>query len=220
TGIGISPEQQEKLFTAFEQAESGISRKYGGTGLGLVISQRIVRLMGGEIDLQSELGSGAKFTFNIKVQRADEPLSQNQAETANTTTVTSESEKDGGEFAGKRILVAEDIKINREILTVILQEYGVLIDCAENGREAIEVIQAVDYSFDLILMDVQMPEMDGLEATERIRNDLKLTNVPIIAMTANVFKDDIDSCLKAGMNDHLGKPLELDKMIEKLRRYL
>ena len=217
-GIGISAEQQERLFRAFEQAETGISRKYGGTGLGLVISQRIVNLMGGEICVQSALGRGTKFSFNIKVPRADNKSEQEKVKDREQQDINNIPEAKG-EFEGKRLLIVEDIDINREILVSILSDTGLIIECAVDGREAVDIVTANPNGFDLILMDIQMPEMDGLEATRRIRM-ISDCDVPIVAMTANVFKEDIEACFEAGMNDHLGKPLEIDKIFEIFGKYL
>jgi CheY-like chemotaxis protein len=139
-------------------------------------------------------------------------------------TVQREDEPDvkSGMFEGKKLLLAEDIEINREILISLLGDTGLIIDCAENGREALNMVEAAPTQYDIVFMDVQMPQMDGLEATRRIRALPALSGValPIIAMTANVFKDDIESCLAAGMNDHLGKPIDFDIMFAKLRKYL
>ena len=223
SGIGISPEQQEKIFFTFEQAESGITRKYGGTGLGLPISKRIIELMGGKITVESEPGKGSRFIFTVILQRG--------------TAGSSGSSHDDGifdlnkknEFFGRKILLVEDIEINREILITLLQNTGLIIDIAENGKEALEKVTAAPDEYELILMDMQMPVMDGLESTRNIRtlesklynNDTDiLRHVPIIAMTANVFKDDIENCLKAGMDDHIGKPLDLSLLLIKLRKYL
>ena len=225
SGIGISPEQQEKIFNIFEQAESGTTRKYGGTGLGLAISKRIIELMGGQISIDSDLGKGSRFIFTVKLLRDKNDYSQ-QSDGEKPSVPFSASRK--GEFAGKKLLLAEDIEINREILISLLDETGLIINIAENGREALEKIAADFNSYDLVFMDVQMPEMDGLEATKRIRtfeaNMAKMGSpvkrLPIIAMTANVFKDDIENCLTAGMDDHIGKPLEIDTVYEKLRKFL
>jgi len=225
SGIGISPEQQEKIFNIFEQAESGTTRKYGGTGLGLAISKRIIELMGGQISIDSELGKGSRFIFTVKLLRDKNNYSQQpDGETQNIPFSASKK----GEFAGKKLLLAEDIEINREILISLLDDTGLIIEIAENGREALEKIAADFNSYDMVFMDVQMPEMDGLEATRRIRafeskmpemgNPVK--RLPIIAMTANVFKDDIENCLTAGMDDHIGKPLDIDTVYEKLRKFL
>jgi CheY-like chemotaxis protein len=213
-GIGISPEQQTKLFRAFQQAESGISREYGGTGLGLVISKRIVELMGGDISLQSEAGKGTTFVFFVNVlrgQRADDTSGTDAAAPAAR-----------GEFAGKKLLLAEDVEVNREILLILFEDTGLLIDCAENGAPALKMIEPDPGYYDAVLMDVQMPVMDGLEATRRIRAlpHPRAATLPVIAMTANVFKSDIEACASAGMDDHLGKPVDIAKMLETLRKYL
>jgi CheY-like chemotaxis protein/two-component sensor histidine kinase len=345
-GIGISPEHHDKVFLAFEQAESGTSRNYGGTGLGLVISKRIIELMGGNIRLESELGKGSKFIFTVKVGRGkknpgsllapgvnwknirilavdDMIETRNQFQdlfdhhgvkcdvasdgqealdiieergeydiyfidwrmpvmdgieltrriksrgtgrpsvvtmitAADWAQIKEEAFKAGvdryllkplfpsmivdsineclgidenknedikageGEFRGKRLLLAEDIEINREILMALLENTGLTIDCAENGKEALDIIEANPDKYNIVFMDVQMPQMDGLEATRCIRalpGHLR-ENLPIIAMTANVFRSDIDACLAAGMDEHLGKPLDIDDVLEKLRKYL
>ena len=345
-GIGISPEQHEKVFQAFKQVGGGMSREYGGTGLGLGISKSIVELMDGSIWVESKLGEGARFIFTVKAQRGKKssrsPLASGidretvrilaadgMIETrdqfqkvfaslgiqcdvaadgleagriieeggaydiyfidwlmpsmggveltrliktrngdssyvvvmiaaADWQPIREEAFSAGadkcllkplfspviidcvneclgeirdqennagvmdGEFEGKRMLLAEDVEINREILISLLENSGLLIDCAENGLEALEMIEAAPEKYDVVFMDVQMPHMDGLEATRRIRS-LPLpqcAELPIIAMTANVFKDDIEACLNAGMNDHLGKPIDVDRVLGALRKYL
>jgi len=353
SGIGISPEQQKKLFNAFQQAESGTSREYGGTGLGLEISKRIIELMGGRIWIESELGKGARFIFIVKALRSNKNMSSLLApdidiknmrimvvdstafirtqfqtilgglgikcdvaadgfearriieergnydiyffdllipgmngfeltrwikshEKLKQSVTIIITEKDWAEireeaissgvdmhiskpvfsssiidclndflefdnravtnvtstknFAGKRLLIAEDIEINREILITLLDDSGLIIDCAENGNEAVAMVASAQGKYDIVFMDVQMPQMDGLEATRHIREMEKEQNlisesklskrVPIIAMTANVFKDDIEECIAAGMDDHLGKPLDIDIVMEKLQKYL
>jgi len=343
TGIGISPEQQERLFNIFEQADSGTSRKFGGTGLGLAISKRIVEMMGGEINVSSEPGTGSNFTFTFKAQRgkgsnvslldpsvnwktmkvlviddAEDVLSyfteifksygvscdtaksgedalklieksgaydiyfvdwkmpgmdgieltkqlkkqnadrksvaimisatewahiREKAEgvgvdkylmkplfasdimdcmntclgVGGSNTEIQQKAVKGGEFKGCRILLAEDVEINREILLVSMEDTGAEIDCAENGAEALRMVSENPDKYNLVFMDVQMPEMDGLEATRRIRQSGN--KLPIIAMTANVFKEDIDKCLEAGMDDHIGKPLDMGNVLEKIRKY-
>jgi signal transduction histidine kinase len=214
TGIGITPEQQKKLFSSFSQADSGTSRRFGGTGLGLAISQRIINLMGSEIILESEPGAGSAFTFTVTLPRADAPEGG------------ADEEEDGGDsaadFSGKRILLAEDVEINRDIVLSLLEPTGVAFDEAENGAVAVRLFTESDGAYDLILMDMQMPELDGLEATRRIRASTTpgAGTVPIIAMTANVFSEDIKRCREAGMNDHIGKPLDVTKLIRLLRSYL
>jgi CheY-like chemotaxis protein/two-component sensor histidine kinase len=345
SGIGITPAQQERLFKAFEQAESGTSREYGGTGLGLTISKRIVELMDGTIRVQSPAKNdkGSKFIFTVKVSRGHKSprsllaegvnwknirimavddsaetraqfsdifnelsitcdvaesgykaielietegaydvyfidwlmpgmdgveltrrIKENTNKPSVVTMITSaswEEVKDkateagvdkhllkplfssmlidcvneclgtpddepllaiDGKFAGKVMLLAEDIETNREILIALLEESALTIEVAENGLQALEKVTEFPDKYDLVLMDVQMPQMDGLEATRKIRTlpQLQKRKLPIIAMTANVFKSDIEMCLEAGMDDHLGKPLDFEKVLEKLDQYL
>ncbi|MDR1735984.1 MAG: response regulator [Oscillospiraceae bacterium] len=215
SGIGISPKQQERIFVAFEQGEGGITRKFGGTGLGLAISKHIVGLMGGEIWVESEEGKGSRFIFTAKLGRCE----QTDAEAAKDKAL-GVGKRD--EFAGKRLLIVEDIEINREIIIILLEDTGILIDCADNGRQALDMVAANPDMYDAVFMDLQMPEMDGFEATRRIRA-LRAgwkKPLPIIAMTANVYREDIEQCLAAGMDDHIGKPLNMSEVFEKLRKYL
>ncbi|MDR0222548.1 MAG: cache domain-containing protein [Oscillospiraceae bacterium] len=215
SGIGISPEQQTRLFQPFHQAENSTTRKYGGTGLGLAISKRLVEMMGGDIRVKSELGKGAAFVFTVRVKRgegvgdADSGAKEWGADAADL-------------FAGKSILLTEDVEINREIVLSLLEHTLLEIDCAENGKEAVRMFGEAPDKYGMIFMDVQMPEMDGYEATRRIRA-LGVPNaktVPIIAMTANTFNEDVEKCLEAGMNGHIGKPLNFDEVMEKLRECL
>jgi len=367
TGIGINAEQQTKLFQSFEQAESSTTRKYGGTGLGLAISKNIVKMMGGDIWVQSESGKGSTFAFTVKLQQGtegrqgflapdvnlknvriltvdDDPdiltyfreiadefdvmcdtaLTGKEAldlieknghyhiyfidwkmpvmdgiqltrelkarttensvvimiSAAEWSTVAEEAKKAGvdkflskplfpstiadiinecmsmdeeqvenaqvnidGLFAGRRILLAEDVEINREIVQTLLEPTQLEIDCAENGAEAVRLFTEAPEKYEVIFMDIQMPEMDGYEATRRIRaieaelhsssmassftkgeTRVKETEtrgqIPIVAMTANVFRGDIERCLQAGMNDHIGKPLDFKEVLDKLIFYL
>jgi CheY-like chemotaxis protein len=347
-GIGISPEQREKLFSAFQQADSGITREFGGTGLGLSTSKHIVELMDGEIWAESELGKGSMFIFTVKVKCGNKNISSmlspdvkwenmrimvvddelevcayfedlfRQLNLNCVTAVngfqacdiieeqgsydvyfidwrmpgmdgmeltrkikaydkgrqsvvvmissadwavikdmaldagvskyllkplfssaiidcineclgldTANGDKDpktagGGRFAGKRLLIAEDVEINREILISLLEDTGISIDCAQNGLEAVDMAVATPDKYDIIFMDIQMPKMDGLEATRLIRSltARRMKKLPIIAMTAHVFKSDIEQCLEAGMDDHIGKPLDIDELMTKLNKYL
>jgi len=346
SGIGISPEQQEKIFYSFEQAESSTTRKYGGTGLGLAISKNIVEMMGGKIWVESEPEKGSTFTFTIQVARGkeekreclsdvnlkdvriltvdDDPdilayfmeVTQGFGISCDTAASGKEALKlidrkggyhiyfidwrmpgiDGiqlareikarkpensivtmisaaewgaiakeakaagvdkflskplfpstiaevineclgvnkqqaeeakaadikGIFAGKRVLLAEDVEINREIVQALLEPTQLKIDCAENGVEAVHIFSEAPAQYDLIFMDVQMPEMDGYEATKRIRalDAPKAKTIPIIAMTANVFREDIERCLASGMNSHVGKPLDFQEVMNRLHSYL
>ncbi len=349
TGIGISPEQQDKLFRAFRQAESSTTRSYGGTGLGLAISKTIVEMMGGKITVESELGKGTVMSFTVNAARAERegqaPESESEIDwknvrilavdddpeileylqeiinrfggvctvagdsgealrlveenggydiyvldlrmpgisgisltweirareikpgspvvimtsSADMTVVEQEAKKAGvekfllkplfpssvadvigecagmtkaipeetphnidGIFAGRNILFAEDIDINREIVLALLEPTLLGVDCAENGEEAVSMFEAAPEKYDLILMDIQMPKMDGHEAARRIRalDCPTAATVPIFAMTANVFKEDVEACLSAGMNGHLGKPLDMDEVFSTLTRNL
>ena len=214
TGIGISREQQAKLFHSFQQADNSISRQFGGTGLGLMISKNIVDMMGGEIWIESELGKGATFTFTIKMKRGEIKDQMSAVQKTDSVDIT-------GLFKGRIILLAEDIEINREIVTTLLEPTLVEIECAENGKEAVRMFSEEPDKYDLIFMDIQMPEMDGYEATRTIRSldVLNSKSIPILAMTASVFQEDIEDCFKAGMNDHIGKPFDIDEVIEKLSKY-
>jgi len=346
-GVGISPDQQRRLFTSFEQAESSTSRKFGGTGLGLAISKQIVGLMNGEIWVDSSLGNGSTFSFTVKMARApdesatkvdavalrdvrilvvdddvetldyftalsrrvglicdvvtnglealesfvrhvkydicfvdwkmpgmdgielsrkiremgaDEPVIimisayewisiEHEARAAGVNwflskplfpsdvvdcinshlggrLVTSGSDSSEskylGVFKGNRILLAEDVEINREIVIALLEPTKIEIDCAANGLEAVQIFGATPERYDMIFMDMQMPEMDGLTATRCIRaiGTPKAAGIPIVAMTANVFKEDIARCIESGMNDHVGKPIDYNEMLDKLKKYL
>ncbi|MDR0856362.1 MAG: response regulator [Clostridiales bacterium] len=215
TGIGLSEEQIGRLFGSFEQAESGTARKYGGTGLGLAISKSIVGLLGGRIWVESTPGEGSRFFFTFKAPAGlDAPVSG-----AAGAVPAAGDRLPEASIKGKRILLAEDIEINREIVTELLEPTGVEIECAVNGAEALEKFRAAPQRYDLILMDCMMPEMDGYEATQRIRAlpVPRARLVPIIAMTANVFKEDIDKCLASGMNGHIGKPIDYGKLWAILR---
>ncbi len=218
-GIGMSAEQKSKLFNIFQQAEAGTSRKYGGSGLGLAISRRIVEMMGGEIGVESELGVGTCFYFTVRLLRlattgADAPDMQVEHDPG--------SSHEDEDFSQHTILVVDDIEINIEIMVALLGSTGMQIDTATSGQDAVNMFRAHPDRYSLILMDMQMPEIDGLTATRMIRalGHPRATSIPIIAMTANVFREDIEQCLQAGMNDHLGKPINMQEVVSVLRRYL
>jgi signal transduction histidine kinase/ActR/RegA family two-component response regulator len=216
TGIGISEEQKGRLFRSFEQADNTITKRFGGTGLGLAISKRIVEMMGGEISLESESGKGSTFGFTVPFQRGSE---QTQTETETNTKKEKFADSD---FTGRRVLLVDDVEINREIVIAMLESTNIIIDCAENGLEAVQMFSEYPEYYDMIFMDVQMPEMDGYQATRRIRelDTPRAKMVPIVAMTANAFHDDIAKALSAGMNAHIAKPVDFDKVLEIIREYL
>jgi CheY-like chemotaxis protein len=347
SGIGISKEQQARLFSPFQQADSGTSREFGGTGLGLAISKRLIEMMNGRIWVESDLGKGATFSFTFQAEQGEvknlnllsgdvtwktvrwlviddcpETLEYFSIEAARLSiscdlvssgeaalelieknglydiyfidwkmpgmngievarrikdlsagkpsmvimisatewsVISSEANEAGvdrflqkplfhsdivdclnecfgldqseivkvqdesDDFNGYRILLVEDVEINREIVIAILEPTGLAIECAENGKVALEMVQNAPKPYDVIFMDLQMPEMDGYEATRKIREFEKASaslQVPIIAMTANVFREDVEKCLEEGMNDHIGKPLDFEKVLEKLRIHL
>ena len=221
SGIGMSKEEQKKLFSAFQQAEVGTARKYGGTGLGLAISKRIVEMMDGDIWVESETGKGSCFFFTASL-RVPDNIDNIKDLGQVAKYLSGEQDEKSINFSGKYVLLADDVDINLEIVVSLLESTNIMIDTAKSGKEAIDAYKANPERYDLILMDIQMPEIDGLQATEVIRN-LDFSNsatIPIIAMTANVFKEDIEKCLAAGMNGHLGKPIVIDDVLRLLAHYL
>lgn len=210
-GIGISLENQQLIFRQFEQADNSDNARKQGTGLGLAISRRIVRMMDSDIKLESEPGKGSSFSFSVKLQ----PVSGEK------TTVTSQPEEIS--FPGKRILVVEDNELNMEIICTILENYGIETEQAVNGKEAVRRMEeSVPGYYDMIFMDIMMPEMDGLEATRTIRNlDRKdCKKIPIYAMSANAFDEDVKRSLASGMNGHLSKPVNLQVLEKTLQKVL
>ena len=222
TGIGMTPEQQSRLFQPFQQAESDTTRKYGGTGLGLAITKSIIELMGGEICVESELGKGSTFSFTVQAKRSAERKAGAAAAESNEETALTSAPESMEIYAGRKILLAEDVEINREIVISLLEPTGLAIDCAKNGSECVRMFNAAPEEYEMIFMDVQMPEMDGYEATRRIRSrDIHhAKRIPIIAMTANVFKEDVEKCFEAGMNGHIGKPINLEEVFRQLKQHL
>jgi signal transduction histidine kinase/FixJ family two-component response regulator len=235
TGIGISPEQIGRIFSEFEQAENSTSRSYGGTGLGLAISKRIVELMDGHIEVTSELGAGSTFHFDLRVKKGKGDPGQEfaadalqEAAAARTDAAVGEDRDENRDkdrdrsFEGYRVLLVEDLEVNREIVLALLEPTLLAIDCAGNGREALDMFRAAPDAYDLIFMDIQMPVMDGLEATRALRalDVPRAKTVPIIAMTANVFREEVEEYLAAGMTDHIGKPIDLPNVLAKLDQYL
>ncbi|MGI6664726.1 MAG: ATP-binding protein [Christensenellaceae bacterium] len=213
TGIGISEEQQKKLFRSFVQADSSVSRRFGGTGLGLAISKSIVELMDGTIGVSSALGEGSCFYFDVCLEK----VADSEAVAGEMRALQSEGDYTDI-FAGKRILLAEDIFINSEIVVALLEETGVKVDTAVDGKEAVALYEKNKGAYALILMDIHMPEMDGYQATQKIREIDE--GIPIIAMTANAYQEDIRKCLEMGMNDHIAKPIVLENMINTMKKYM
>ncbi len=211
-GIGMTAEQMARLFVPFEQADSSIASRFGGTGLGLSISKNLINAMGGEISVASSPGAGATFSFQLTMRKgrtgeADEP--PEEIESLN--------------LEGMRILLAEDIEVNRMIIDELLSSTGVVIDQAVNGAEAVTMFaSSPEWHYDLVFMDIQMPEMNGYEATEKIRDlprpDAK--QVPVIAMTANAYREDVDRAIASGMNGHLAKPINVAALFTAVARCL
>jgi CheY-like chemotaxis protein/anti-sigma regulatory factor (Ser/Thr protein kinase) len=203
TGIGVAPADQARIFDAFEQADAATTRKYGGTGLGLAICKRLAQLMGGEVGVTSVPGNGSTFWFTAVLKRG-----QAVQTTAGRATAALRR--------GSRILLVEDNAINQEVAQCLLEDAGLTVAVADDGAAALARVQAED--FDLVLMDMQMPVMDGLESTRRIRELGK--TLPIIAMTANAFEEDRRKCAAAGMDDFITKPVDPDRLNALLARWI
>ncbi len=249
TGIGIAPEHLQRIFTGFSQAEASTTRRFGGTGLGLAISQRLVALMGSELRVESQLHQGSRFHFcltlpiaadladsatdfapelacSFEVPPAPEPASH----TATDATAHAELDgqapmraprrrRPGPRLAGLRVLLVEDNPNNQQVARELLEDEAAIVQIANHGQEAVQVLGHAELPFDVVLMDLQMPVMDGFEATRLIRTELALPQLPIVAMTANAMASDRAACLAAGMNDHVGKPFDLDALVRVLRQH-
>jgi PAS domain S-box-containing protein len=209
TGIGIAPENHARIFSGFTQAEASTTRRFGGTGLGLAICQRLVQLMGGELELESALGQGSRFGFSISL-----PVAQDELPVAPAAAAGSGTRR----LQGLRLLLAEDNPNNRQVACELLEDEGATVKAVDNGRQAVEAVAAAALPFDAVLMDLQMPEMDGVTATGRIRETVGLHELPIVAMTANAMASDREACIAAGMNDHVPKPFDLDHLVAVLQR--
>jgi two-component system sensor histidine kinase/response regulator len=213
-GIGIEPVKHAHLFKVFEQADNSMTRRYGGTGLGLAISKHLVQLMGGEIGADSTPGAGSTFWFFVplKKQADDDTLP-----TPSASNLPAE-QRLIAEFSGSRILLVEDEPISQEVSRELLEDTGLAVDVAESGLQAVELARRNLY--DLILMDMQMPDMNGVDATRAIRTESLNRNTPILALTANAFEEDREICFDAGMNDHIAKPILPDTLYEALLAWL
>jgi signal transduction histidine kinase/CheY-like chemotaxis protein len=207
TGIGLTKEQQNRLFQSFSQADATTTRKYGGTGLGLSISKQLVELMNGKIWVESQINLGSSFEFEIELLQSTEDKIIN---------IEENNQVDLSSIKGSHILLVEDNEVNQEVMSCILEEYDIKIDIASNGQEAIEMFDKNRHQ--LILMDIQMPIMDGLTATKIIREKNK--TIPIVALSANATKDDEKQTKNAGMNDHLNKPIDVNRLNQVLIKYL
>jgi len=212
TGIGISPEQQQRLFQPFTQADDSINRQFGGTGLGLSISRRLVELMGGEIGYKTDLGKGSCFHFTLNLKRL---------ETGRFNAVEEQFpaiDQALDQLRGAHVLIVEDNDLNRELIMELLGNHGIRTTPAWHGKEALEVLQ--HESCDGVLMDIQMPIMDGFAATRAIRAQPRLHQLPIIALTADVMPGDLEKAAEAGMNAHIGKPIEMEKLLLVMARWI
>ena len=208
-GIGIAPENQDRIFSGFTQAEASTTRRFGGTGLGLAISQHLIAMMGGKLELQSALGRGSLFYFSLIL-----PIVAKYSLTSTKPTAVSGTLV----LSGMRILVVEDNFVNQQIASELLEGEGAIVQLANDGQEAIDLIEATKLPFDVVLMDMQMPVMDGLTATRAIRKKWCASVLPIVAMTANAMDSDRQACLDAGMNDHVVKPFSLIQLTTVLLR--
>ena len=218
TGIGIDKAFIKHIFEPFERERTSTVSKIQGTGLGMAITKNIVDMMGGTIEVESQKGVGTEFIIRLELRL------QAEARVANEDGTKQHGHAEGvAEFAGKRLLLAEDNELNREIACMLLSKYGFVIDTAENGQEAVDLVaaSAPDY-YDLVLMDIQMPVMDGHEATRRIRNleDKELAKVPVVAMTANAFDEDRKAAKECGMNGFISKPINMQEVVQALRMCL
>lgn len=216
TGIGIPKSKRASIFSMFTQASSDTTRKYGGTGLGLAICRQLVELQGGTLRLESEEGKGSLFSFDITYKK----LGAKASEKKQREIAKAEAKEAALPLPKGKVLLAEDNEINRMLVVTMLSNWKIEVDIAHNGKEALEMMAA--YEYDLILMDVHMPEMDGYSATKEIRASLPepKNKVPVIAMTASALQGELERCLAAGMDDYIAKPFEKKILLAKLRHYL
>jgi CheY-like chemotaxis protein len=219
TGIGISPEQQERLFQAFVPVDREVSIKYGGVGAKLSICQSIVGMMGGIITVESEIGKGSVFSFEIVFDKAEAQIA---GEDSPEPRYDAAKQPAAVDFSGKKILVVDDVMTNRTVVKIALRDTGAETIEAKDGLQALEIVTNLNGAIDLILMDISMPDMDGYEATRRIRalDTPWAKTIPIIALTAHTYQEDVEAALEAGMDFHLGKPLNFDTLFFTIERFL
>jgi signal transduction histidine kinase/CheY-like chemotaxis protein len=240
SGIGINREQQERIFNSFVRAENDTSKRYSGTGLGLVISKQIIELMHGQLRIESSPGRGSTFTFTVQMKKGGTQAAHKQKHLLGLGKNKKEEKKEDNKknvqelFTGHRVLIVDDEETNQEIILSMLEPVGISVTCAKNGMEGVRMYTENPGNFDLILMDIQMPELDGYEAVRQIRSfeaeqrqktggaqsDERSDGIPIIALTANVFREDVEKCLAMGLDDHIGKPVNTVELFAKLRKYL
>jgi CheY-like chemotaxis protein len=223
TGIGIPTDAQRTLFAPFAQADASTTRRFGGTGLGLAISRQLVEMMGGTIGVESSVGQGSTFWFTVRLGAAQRmpleparPASGIAVLPPPAVTAGSPDTPERGGLTGARVLLAEDNPVNQRVAARMLAKLGHRVDIVSNGLEAVEAARRVPY--DAILMDCQMPEMDGFEAAGAIRRSGAARRVPIVALTANAMAGDRERCLEAGMDEYLAKPVTLEDLRQVLEK--
>ena len=220
TGIGMTTEQTERLFEPFHQADSSTTRKYGGTGLGLSICRNLVEMMGGEISVKSAAGKGTMVTFSAQFHRQTQENGEHIEKQYSRQHRRDSENKNLKAIHGSRILVVDDMEDNTEVVQTILERRGVVVSIARNGLEAVAAVANTKIPFDAVLMDIQMPVMDGLEATIKLRSQPESKRLPIIAMTASAMVQDVEKCLLAGMNGHIAKPIDVDNLFSALGKWI
>ncbi len=210
TGIGMDADKLGTIFRPFSQADTSTTRNFGGTGLGLTISSQLINKMGGNIEVESEPGIGSSFHFRLKFPVIEGNLAEEAQQATNRRSFT--------QLQDTRVLLVEDNEVNRELATEVLRRHGLIVDTAENGQEALDKLE--EQSYELILMDIQMPVMDGYEATKHIRSKLGLVRLPIIALTASSSSSVREKCIEAGMDDYLSKPIDIHELMEMIDRFI
>lgn len=231
TGIGIPKHQLEQIFEVFKQADTSTSRRFGGTGLGLSISRELALAMGGEIKVRSTAGVGSEFFTRLKLPevKGSQLITQSDvlldhaemlgdpSSIDDVLVVSNANSGNSTPLKNIRILLVEDVVINQILAQEILQEFGAIVSVADNGKVALEMLERHG-AFDVVLMDIQMPVMDGFEATERIRQNPKYADMPILAMTANALDIDVDNCLAIGMQGHISKPIDIMILMKEIQK--